>query len=124
MSEKGGSFRPVCQFCFDLTPVAAAAVGVGSQLLIAPKTLVEAVAPVVPIRRFSVPDSCSSVSKKTSYFCEKKLLFVSASTNRCVPFNSFGFKVVLTRKIISIQAFSSSRCAAKYDVKVEPTLKQ
>ena len=71
MSENVGSFRPVCQFCFDLTPVAAAAVGVGSQLLIAPKTLVEAVAPVVPIRRFSVPDSCSSVSKKTSYFCEK-----------------------------------------------------
>ena len=65
MSENVGSFRPVCQFCFDLTPVAAAAVGVGSQLLIAPKTLVEAVAPVVPIHRFSVPDSCSSVSKKT-----------------------------------------------------------
>ena len=124
MSENVGSFRPVCQFCFDLTPVAAAAVGVGSQLLIAPKRLVEAVAPVVPIHRFSVPIRDPVFRKNNSNFCEKKLLFVSASTNRCVPFNSFGFKVVLTRKIISIQAFSSSRCAAKYDVKVEPTLKQ
>lgn len=68
MSENGDSFRPVCQFSFDLTPVAAAAVGVGSQLLIAPKTLVEEVAPVVPIHRFSVPDSCSSVSKKNLVF--------------------------------------------------------